>query len=158
MGATLPLQPEHKVCDCCCCVPVVQPSAERGTGAAVSHSCLHGDILQISALAWPVNVYLCLIYWVCKNAYHSELTAEGTQACPAACKVLCNAKCKENWARGIHRHFFHLLMPRSQAIKAEKRPLGSGEHGGVGAEQQQGESGRLPGLRPAVSKMSRKLI
>lgn len=74
----------------------LQPAGERGTAIAVSHSCLHGDRLQISALAWPVNLYLSLIYWVCENAYHCELTAEGTQSCPAACKVLCNAKCKEN--------------------------------------------------------------
>lgn len=91
---------------------------------------------------------------MCKNTYHSELT----QTYPAAGKVPCNAKPKENWARGIHRDFFHLLMLRSQPIKAEQSPLGSGEQGGVGAEQQQGESGRLPGLGPAVSKMSRKLI
>lgn len=43
-------------------------------------------------------------------------------------------------------------------LKQSRVLWGGGEHGGVGAKQQQGELGGLPGLGPAVSKMSRKLI
>lgn len=32
------------------------------------------------AVAWPVNVYLSLIYWICKNASPSELTLKAPRA------------------------------------------------------------------------------